>query len=402
MIYSVTGCNFGDEGKGLVTDYLSSLSPDTVVVRHNGGAQSGHTVETGAARFVFHELSSGSFRNADTFWAETFFPDIYKLEEEITDFYSVSGFTPVIYASPFANLTLITDILINMAAETARADKRHGSCGMGINEAFLRTESGFGVSVEKAAGMTSQQLFAQLKDIRSDYSLLRLEKLGLNGDNAGEYYDLLMNDTVLLNFSDAVMKNFKYITVCENTGKLLRSYRNVIFETGQGLRLDSENTAEYPNVTASRTGSANPSRILEKCSLKLDKAFYVSRSYLTRHGAGKLLYECEAERLGNISEDKTNRFNEWQGAIRYAYFSDPVKMIEPAVTDIKTFNPGQSALVITHLNETGGKLRFASGDLSVGDFACLDCVKNNFSLVFTSYTPFSSDIKELININNNN
>ena len=83
----VIGKNFGDEGKGLAVDYFSAAdSGKTLVIRHNGGAQSGHTVEllpkaeggSGeecSGRFIFHELSSGSFRKADTFWAKTFFPD---------------------------------------------------------------------------------------------------------------------------------------------------------------------------------------------------------------------------------------------------------------------------------------------------------------------------------------
>ena len=77
-ITAVVGKNFGDEGKGLATDYLSMLSQKAdrscIVVRHNGGAQAGHTVERKDKRFVFRELSSGSMRGAVTFWAETFIP----------------------------------------------------------------------------------------------------------------------------------------------------------------------------------------------------------------------------------------------------------------------------------------------------------------------------------------
>ena len=76
MVYAVIGCGYGDEGKGLVTDYLSSKPGKKLVIRHNGGAQSGHTVEIDDKRFVFHELSSGSFRHADTLWADTFMPDL--------------------------------------------------------------------------------------------------------------------------------------------------------------------------------------------------------------------------------------------------------------------------------------------------------------------------------------
>ena len=62
----VIGKNLGDEGKGLAVDFFCGQVPDTLVVNHNGGSQAGHTVETNGKRFVFHQLSAGSFCGADT------------------------------------------------------------------------------------------------------------------------------------------------------------------------------------------------------------------------------------------------------------------------------------------------------------------------------------------------
>ncbi|MBR6987086.1 MAG: adenylosuccinate synthetase, partial [Clostridiales bacterium] len=134
MFYAVTGNNYGDEGKGLAVDYLT-LSGHNLVVRHNGGAQSGHTVDREDKRFIFHELSSGSFNGADTYWAATFFPDLYKLEEEINDFSKVSSKPVKIFASPLCCITLLYDVYLNQKREELRGPDKHGSCGMGIWEA---------------------------------------------------------------------------------------------------------------------------------------------------------------------------------------------------------------------------------------------------------------------------
>ena len=87
----VIGKSFGDEGKGLAVDYFSGLAEKSgrrcLVIRHNGGAQAGHTVDLQNGRFVFHQLSSGSFRSADTLWADTFLPDLFKLPEEAQGFF---------------------------------------------------------------------------------------------------------------------------------------------------------------------------------------------------------------------------------------------------------------------------------------------------------------------------
>lgn len=45
-IQAVIGSHYGDEGKGLITDYLASHHKNTLVIRFNGGAQAGHTVIT--------------------------------------------------------------------------------------------------------------------------------------------------------------------------------------------------------------------------------------------------------------------------------------------------------------------------------------------------------------------
>ena len=68
----VIGANFGDEGKGLVTDYLCSQGAG-VVVRFNGGAQAGHTVVTPEGeRHVFRHFGSGTFLGVPTFLSQFF------------------------------------------------------------------------------------------------------------------------------------------------------------------------------------------------------------------------------------------------------------------------------------------------------------------------------------------
>ena len=61
--FAIIGAAFGDEGKGLMTDYLASNHDGkALVVRFNGGAQAAHTVQTPSGqRHVFKHLGSGSF-----------------------------------------------------------------------------------------------------------------------------------------------------------------------------------------------------------------------------------------------------------------------------------------------------------------------------------------------------
>ena len=157
MFYAVIGNNYGDEGKGLAVDYLT-LSGHNLVVRHNGGAQAGHTVDREDKRFVFHELSSGSFNGADTYWADTFFPDLYKLEDEINEYSLVSSSCVKIYASPLCNMALIYDAYLNQKREEARGEEKHGSCGMGIWEATKRSANGYGITLGELSSWSVSEI----------------------------------------------------------------------------------------------------------------------------------------------------------------------------------------------------------------------------------------------------
>ena len=180
----IIGKNFGDEGKGLATDYFARQAQQSgkpcLVVRHNGGAQAGHTVDRGTDRFVFHQLSSGSFRGADTLWADSFLPDLYKLREEAEDFFALSGKRPRILSGGDCRCVVIDDVLLNMALETARGSNRHGSCGMGINEAVQRSKTAFLLTLREVRGMTAGALYRRLREIRSGYTAVRLKQTGLD------------------------------------------------------------------------------------------------------------------------------------------------------------------------------------------------------------------------------
>jgi len=398
-INAVIGKNFGDEGKGLVVDYLALQAHEkpVLVIRHNGGAQSGHTVDLPDKRFVFHELSSGSFRRADTFWADTFYPDMYKLGEEAEDFRIISGFVPRIFAHPQAQITLIEDVLLNMAAEEARGVNRHGSCGMGIYEAQCRNEAGFEITMQELFSMEVAELVKRMSEIREEYLPGRMEALGLSWENLGEYGELLQNDEVLQNAAVEMLRNRTYVQLAEDVKALLMSYDRVIFETGQGLLLDENNERFAPHVTASPTGLQNPCAFLNRYDMELDEVVYVTRSYVTRHGAGPLPYECSAKELGIWRPDRTNEENLWQGSLRFAPHGSLEEFAESVRADLKIAEgyhqlPPYRSLLVTHLNETEGCLYTTEGKIPFEQFAKNEIIGSIFNRFYASSTYYAADI----------
>ncbi len=392
---AVIGKGFGDEGKGMAVDFLASHHNKVLVVRHNGGAQSGHTVELPGKRFVFRELSSGSFRHADTLWADTFFPDLYKLGEEVADFRDVTGFIPQIYAELNTAVTIIDDVLLNMAAENARGADRHGSCGMGIYEAQCRGEAGYGVTVGELVSWNGEQLVRRLKEIRKNYLPVRLAELELCEEELGEFGELLKNDGILETVAAEMLENLRIVHPVTDMEALVRDYECVIFENGQGLLLDSENEEYYPHVTASRTGLINPCKFLQRINQCLDEVIYVTRSYVTRHGAGPLPYECEREALGIREKDRTNVENAWQGRLRYARHGFPeefVQYVEEDLNNLKDCYRPICSLMLTHLNETGNCVCCTDEDYTVNDFCARPDIRSIFNKFYLSMSRYSVDI----------
>ncbi len=392
----IIGKNFGDEGKGLAADYFAMQSVragvPAICVRHNGGAQAGHTVDFPEKRFVFSQLSSASFRGTDTYWADSFLPDLYKLSDEITRFRSLNGSVPQIFASPDCRCTYIGDILLNMLLETSRGQNRHGSCGMGINEAVVRSAA-YPLHLGEIAGMQAESLYQKLRFLQREYLPLRLKALQIDLHSAGEYGELLQSDTVLRNAAEQMARNAAFVQIKEQTHLL--HYEHILFEGAQGLLLDELYTEYAPHLTTSRTGLYEPARILRSLygnDLPETEIVYVTRSYVTRHGAGPLPYENLNAVSAFAHTDRTNIPNEWQGILRTAAHGDPGEFAKAVTADLAS--AGLSAnvsLFLTHLNETDSCIVTKDGNVPIQDFC--GSLSGIFSRVYLSASPFAADVR---------
>lgn len=357
---AVIGKNFGDEGKGYTCSRLASSLKKSLIIKHNGGGQAGHTVEDpeGKWRFIHHQIGAGAEYHVPTLFADSFMPDLFQLGKEVKAFTELFGFQPILYSEKNARITTIDDVLLNMGAELARGKNRHGSCGMGIEECVQRNAAGYGITVEELATWSKQDLLHRLKQIREEYTGRRAKILGIqepassidknqsnlmnlstasnpsNSSNiSNPYYEMLNNETVLENFVEEVKENVKLLTLVDADRKWLEGFQHLIFETGQGLLLDQDYEAYAPHLTSSKTGIHNPAIFLEKRGLSLEEAIYVTRPYVTRHGNGPLPCEVERSELPGVGEDLTNQPNEWQGILRYAKHESLEAFFAPVVRD---------------------------------------------------------------------
>lgn len=357
----VCGANFGDEGKGQITDFFcnqaTSQNKRTVVVMSNGGAQRGHTVNhlIPNERFVFRHFGSGTLSGADTYCCDRYIlnPMIFRDEYQKLD---DAGYDPNFFIESNCRWSTPFDMIINQIVERHRGELRHGSCGVGIWETCVRYSRWHTHNIFSFNMLPYSQKLKYLTDIRDFYMPNRLKELGVN--IIPEEWNFILydeNSRLIPNFIEDVSFMCNHIQFGDRT--VLQKYDCIVFESGQGLLLDQNATLYGDNTTPSNTGSYNASDIISRYFNPKDinvEMCYVTRTYMTRHGAGRFETECSKNMLNAKMYDETNGNNEFQGDLRYGELIID-NLVARCNNDLinfenKAFN-WKASIAVTHMNE---------------------------------------------------
>jgi adenylosuccinate synthase len=390
---AVIGANYGDEGKGLMTDYHAApAGPDGIVVRFNGGAQAGHTVTTPSGlRHVFSHVGSGALAGAASFLSRHFVchPLIFMKEAAALGAAGLRSLPPV-FVDDRAPVSTLYDILINQVVERHRDHGRHGSCGMGFGETIERNlDPEFALTVadlQQGAGYLLHRLAA----IRDRYVPARLARLGVTALDARDA-ERLASDAAMQGFAHAAMQ-FRKATRPARPA-ILRDCALIVFEGAQGLLLDQDR-GTFPYVTRSNTGIRNALEIADEAGIQALDVTYATRAYLTRHGAGPLPGELPGKPYAGI-EDHTNVPNEFQGTLRFAHLDlDLLERTVRADFADALCHPGITAtlnLSVSCLDQVGAAVSYVeNGELKAsapGEFAARLGRRLDARAVYTAWGP---------------
>ena len=135
MVKAIVGANWGDEGKGKITDMLAEKSD--IVIRFQGGANAGHTIINDYGKFALHLLPSGSFnQNVINMIGNGVALDIPRLIDEINDVVKKGVPQPKIVISERAQVLMPYHKLFDQYEEERLSDKKFGSTKSGIAPFF--------------------------------------------------------------------------------------------------------------------------------------------------------------------------------------------------------------------------------------------------------------------------
>jgi adenylosuccinate synthase len=305
----VVGAQWGDEGKGKLVDVLAERA--AWVVRYQGGANAGHTVDLGESTFVLHQIPSGilhpgvrcAIGNGVVLDPDQLFEEIDGLVEDGVD---VEG---RLYVSDRAHLVLPYHKLVDGESS---ASKAIGTTGRGIGPAYEDKVARRGVRV---------------LDLRSKERLKELVTQGSAHANAqltrfGSKKRVEVADTLELLGSLAG----RLLPLAEDVGlvihRAIKSGAAVLMEGAQGSLLDVDH-GTYPYVTSSNTTAGGAATGTGIAPTAIDAVLGVVKAYTTRVGGGPLPTEMEKQ-LGDRTRKLGNEFGATTGRPRRCGWFDAV------------------------------------------------------------------------------
>lgn len=295
MVKAIVGANWGDEGKGKITDMFASEAD--IVIRFQGGANAGHTIINEHGRFALHLMPSGICNeNTVNIIGNGVALDINKFINELEEV-KKSGLDPKLLVSERCQIVMPYHILLDEYEEERLGKAAFGSTKSGIAPFFSDKFSKIGIQVNEL--FDDETLKAKLKNICT-LKNLTLEHV---------YHKPLLSEEELYNICMEYKEKIAPY-VCD-THKLLhdaiKEGKNILLE-GQLGTLKDPDFGIYPMVTSSSTlagygavGAGIPPH-------EIKEIVVVTKAYSSAVGAGEfvseILDEQEAHELRIHGGDK--------------------------------------------------------------------------------------------------
>lgn len=305
------GAQWGDEGKGKITDLLSRSAD--VVVRYQGGVNAGHTIVVQDQTFKLHLIPSGIlYPDTECIIGCGTVIDPQVLIKELDQLEALNISTRNLLISETAHVTMPYHRLIDQAAEEQRGTHKIGTTGRGIGPTYADKSERTGIRILDL--MDAKGLREQLQ-WTINYKNVILEKL----------YNLppLDPETVIeqyLEYADRLRPHVVDTSLKINDA--IQRRRNILFEGAQGTLLDLDH-GTYPYVTSSNPVAGGACVGTGVGPTMIDRVIGVAKAYTTRVGEGPFPTELNGK-MGELLCDRGAEFGTTTGRKRRCGWFDAV------------------------------------------------------------------------------
>lgn len=292
LVKAIVGANWGDEGKGKITDMLAAESD--IVIRFQGGANAGHTIINDFGRFALHLLPSGvCHQHTVNIIGNGVALDLLKFEKELAAVTEQGVPTPKILISERAQLIMPYHVLFDVYEEERLGGEAFGSTKSGIAPFYSDKYSKIGFQVNELFA-DEEYLRAKVRKVLDIKNTLIRHLYGKPEISEQEIFDYLMRCKEIV--APYVANTFEFLQ------KAVREDKNILLE-GQLGSLKDTDFGIYPMVTSSSTlagygavGAGIPARAISE-------VITVTKAYSSAVGAGEFVSEI----FGDEAEDLRRR-----------------------------------------------------------------------------------------------
>lgn len=287
MIRAIVGANWGDEGKGKITDLCAEQSD--IVVRFQGGSNAGHTIINQYGKFALHQLPSGIFNpNTVNIIGNGVALNIEYLMEEIESVVS-KGIKFNLLISDRAQVLLPHHVLLDIYEEERLGDRKFGSTKSGIAPFYADKFSKVGLQVWEL--YEEERLKDKLKHMYEKINIQFKHLYNKPEVNYMEVYEKLLKYANMIKENVTDTSSYLRNAIKENKNILLEGQLGALKDTDHGI---------YPYVTSSSTlaGYAAVGAGIPPHSIK--EITVITKAYSSAVGEGPFVSEIfgeEAEEL---------------------------------------------------------------------------------------------------------
>jgi adenylosuccinate synthase len=308
----IVGVQWGDEGKGKMTDFLAQKSD--VVVRFQGGNNAGHTIIFGGQKYALQSIPSGIFSpKIKNVMANGMVINPKAALEELEKLNSMGIKEYQLFISDRASVIMPYHIVLDGAYEQSKGENQIGTTKKGIGTAYADKYARTGIRI---GDLLDIDYFAQrLKDALKIKNL-ELQMLGLQTME----FEPLFEEYIAYGQK---LKPF----ICDTSLLLCNEVKNdskILFEGAQGVMLCIEH-GTYPFVTSSSPSTIGVPLGTGIPPKYIDNALGICKAYNTRVGAGAFPTELDGD-LAHYIREKGKEYGTVTGRPRRIGYLDTVAL----------------------------------------------------------------------------
>ncbi len=375
----VLGAQWGDEGKGKVTDFFASTAD--YVVRFQGGNNAGHTIVVGENKIALSLTPSGVlYPNCTPVIGSGCVVDIGFLKQELEMLNEKNINTDKLVISANAHVVMPYHKLLDELIEESLGENKIGTTKKGIGPCYADKIQRKGIRIQDLLDETNFEI-----KVRKN-----IENVNLTLTKIYDHSPLVV-DNILDEFStykDIITNHVADASLL--IANAIKNKKTILFEGAQGTLLDIDH-GTYPFVTSSNTSSGNAAIGSGVGPKNIDRIVGVTKAYISRVGSGPFLTEQKNE-IGDFLIEKGAEFGVVTGRRRRCGWLDLISLKYSVRVNSLTELFITKLDVLSGLEELKLCVGYKDNDEVITDYPFNQNVLNTAEPVYETFDGWTDDI----------